>query len=44
MQEIREAKDSRIKMCTMINKLRDIEKSEKEIPLYSEDGKCINEE
>ena len=27
----------------MINKLRGIEKTENEIPLYSEDGKCIDE-
>ena len=42
--EIREAKDSGIKIWTMINKLRGIEKTEKEIPLYSEDGKCIDED
>ena len=28
----------------MINKLRGIEKTEKEIPLYSEDGKYIDED
>ena len=32
-REIREAKDSGIKMWNMINKLRGIEKTEKEIPL-----------
>ena len=42
--EIREAKDSGIKIWTMINKLRGIEKTQKEIPLYSEDGKCIDED
>ena len=43
-REIREAKDSGIKMWNMINKLRGIEKTEKEIPLYNEDGKCIDED
>ena len=44
MREIREAKDSGIKMWSMINKLRGIEKTEKEIPLYSKDSKCIDED
>ena len=43
-REFSEAKASWIKMWTMINKLRSIEKTEKEIPLYSEDGKCIDED
>ena len=43
-REIGEAKDSGIKMWTMINKQRGIEKTEKEIPLYREDGKCIDED
>ena len=41
---IREAKDSGIKMWTMINKLRGIEKTEKEIPLYNEDSEYIDED
>ena len=31
-------------MWTVINKLRSIEKTEKEIPHYTEDGKCIDED
>ena len=44
MQEIREAKDSGIKTWSMMNKLRGIEKTEKEILFYSENDKCIDED
>ena len=42
-QEIREAKDSGQLMWTIINKLKGSEKTEMEIPLYSEEGECIEE-
>ena len=42
-QEIREAKDSGQKMWNIINKLKNSEKTEMEIPLYSEEGECIEE-
>ena len=42
-QEIREAKDSGQKMWNIVNKLKGSEKTETEIPLYSEEGECIEE-
>ena len=42
-QEIREAKESGQKMWTIMNKLKGSEKTEMEIPLYGEEGECIEE-
>ena len=42
-REIREAKDSGQKMWNIINKLKGSEKTEMEIPLYSQEGECIKE-
>ena len=41
--EIREAKDSGVKMWTMINKLKSTEREERETPLYYEEGVVIEE-
>ena len=40
-QEIKEAKDSGMKMWTMINKLKGVERKENEVPLYDEEYERI---
>ena len=42
-REIREAKDSGVKMWIMINKLRVMEREERETPLYDGKGVVIEE-
>ena len=41
MQEIKEVKDSGMKMWTMINKLKGVERKKNEVPLYDEEYEII---